>query len=124
MDEAERERADKLLQRFERDFSVDRRSRLRVRNPARPYALLGLLVGVVCAAGIALADRGGFLTTGILQILLALCVLLSVLLLLVSLVARGWGRRAAGVLLGLALAAFVALFVLGVAALALDLDLG
>lgn len=124
MDEAERERADKLLQRFERDFSVDRRGRLRVRNPARPYALLGLLVGVVCAAGIALADRGGFLTTGILQLLLALCVLLSVLLLLVSLVARGWGRRAAGVLLGLALAAFVALFVLGVAALALDLDLG
>lgn len=36
---------DELLRRFERDFSVDRRGRLRMRNPARPYALLGLGVG-------------------------------------------------------------------------------
>jgi hypothetical protein len=117
------ERDEELLHRFERDLSTDRRGRVRVRNPTGPYLLLGLLVGVLAAAGIALTDRGGYLTTGILQITLALCVALSVLLLLVSFVAGGRGRRAAGVLLGLAFGALIALFVIGVVAQLLDLDL-
>lgn len=118
------ERDEELLQRFERDFSVDRRGRVRVRNPVRPYVLLGLVVGALCSTGIALAGRGGFLTTGILQILLALCVALSALVLLASLVAGGRGRRAGWALLGLGFAALIALFVLGIAARLLDLDLG
>jgi hypothetical protein len=117
------ERDERLLHRFERDLSTDRRGRVRVRNPTRPYLLLGLLVGVLASAGIALTDRGGYLTTGILQILLALCVAVSVLLLLVSFLAAGRGRRAAGVLLGLAFGALIALVVIGVAAQLLDLDL-
>lgn len=121
MDDAEKEQ---LLQRFERDLSVDRRGRMRVRNPVRPYALLGLLVGAVASAGIALAGRGGYLTTGILQIVLALCVGLSVLLALASLALQGRGRRPAAVLLGLGFGALLALLVLGIAARLLDLDLG
>jgi hypothetical protein len=117
------ERDERLLRRFERDLSTDRRGRVRVRNPTRPYLLLGLLVGVLASAGIALTDRGGYLTTGILQILLALCVAVSALLLLVSFVAGGRGRHAAGVLLGLAFGALIALFAIGVAAQLLDLDL-
>lgn len=117
------ERDEELLQRFERDLSVDRRGRVRVRNPARPYALVGLVVGAVCSTGIALTGRGGFLTTGILQIVLALCLGLSVLLLVASFAAGGRGRRAAGVLLGTGFAALIALFVLGIAARLLDLDL-
>lgn len=123
MDDAERARREEVLQRLERDFSVDRRGRVRVRNPARPYTLLGLVVGAVGSTGIALTGRGGFLTTGILQIVLALCVLLSGLLFLLSLALRRRGRRPAGVLLGLSLSALVALFVIGIAARLLDLDI-
>ena len=94
------DRDHELLQRFDRDFSTDRRGRMRVRNPVRPYALLGLLVGVVASTAIALTDRGGFLTTGLLQVMLAACAALSLLLGLVSLVARGRGRVTAGRLLG------------------------
>lgn len=117
------ERDEELLQRFERDLSTDRHGRVRVRSPSRPYLLLGLLVGVLASVGISLTDRGGFLTTGILQIVLAACVVLSLLVLLASLVAGGRGRRAGWVLLGLGLAALIALFVIGIAARLLDLDL-
>lgn len=119
MDERDRE----LLERFERDFSVDRRGRVRIRSPGRRYALLGLAVGAVCTIGIALTGRGGFMTTGILQIVLAVCAALSVLLFLVSLLPGRRGRRTAGVLLGLAFGALVALFVIEIAARLLDLDL-
>lgn len=121
--DAVEERDEELLQRFARDFSVDRRGRVRVRNPARPYVLVGLAVGVTCTGGIALTDRGGFMTTGILQLVLALCAALSVVLLLVSFAWRGRGRRTAGVLLGLAFGALIALFVIGVAARLLELDI-
>lgn len=121
MDEPEKE---ELLRRFDRNLSTDGRGRVRVRNPAGPYALLGVAVGALCAAGIRLTGRGGFITTGVLQIVTAAGVAGALLLVLLSLLVGRRVRRAAGVSLGLALAAFLALFVLGLAALALDLDLG
>lgn len=102
---------------------VDDRGRLRLRNPARPWALLGLAVGAAVTAGCALAGRGGTVASGVLQLVLALGVVVAVVGFLVSLLLGGRGRRTAARGLGMALAALLALLVLGVAALALDLGL-
>jgi hypothetical protein len=117
------ERDEELLARFDRDLSVDRRGRVRVRNPAGPWALLGLAVGGLCTLGIWEAGRGGFVTTAVLQIVLVLGAALAVLLLLLSCFAGRRLRRAAAVCLGTALSALLALVVLGVAAGPLRLDL-
>lgn len=123
MDEQERLRQQQIFERFDRTFSTDHKGRLRVRNPAQPYALLGLALGLVCTAGVAVAGRGGFVTTGLLQLAVALGLALALLLFVLSRIARGRGQRAAALALGLALSAFLALLVLGVGAGPLDLDL-
>lgn len=116
-------RARAALAQQELDRLTDRHGRLRLHNPARPGALLGLALGVLVSAGCALAGRGGETAAGVLQLALALGVVVAVVALLLSLALGGLGRRAAVLGLGLAVAALVALLVLGLTGLVVDTGL-
>lgn len=84
------------------------------------YYAAGLLGGVLLALGLAVAGRGGLVVVSLLQLAGLLLPGLSLALFLVSLVARKWGRRAAGRVLGIWIACLLALVVLKVAATFID----
>ena len=82
-----------MLDEWDRRF-VTWRGRTLVRNDGLLWFLGGLPVGVVLAAGLALAGRGGLVVVTLLQLALLLLPVGALVLFLVSLAARRRGRRA------------------------------
>lgn len=117
--ETPEEHADRVLADFDRTFRTWR-GRTYIHNPALPYYLAGLLGGLLLALGLAVAGRGGLVVVSLLQLAGLLLPVVSLLLFLVSLVARRWGRRASGRVLGVWIACLLALVVLKIAATVID----
>ena len=116
------EQADRVLAEWDRTF-VTWRGRTFVRNPALPYALAGLAVGLLLTAGLAVAGRGGTVVVSLLQLGALLLPVVCLLLVGLSLARRGRGRRAAWRTIGAWAWCLLALLVLKVAAAA-GLDSG
>lgn len=93
-EETEDERAERVFADFDRMF-ITWRGHTVIRNDWLFFFLGGLPVGALLAAGLALAGRGGLVVVTLLQIALLLLPVVFVVLFLVSLAARRWGRRAA-----------------------------
>lgn len=117
--ETPEQRADRVLADFDQTFRTWR-GHTYVHNPALPYYLAGLVGGMILTLGLAIAGRGGLVVVSLLQLAGLLLPVVCLLLFLVSLAARRWGRRAAGRLLGLWIACLIALVVLKGAATFID----
>lgn len=92
--ETPEEQADRVLADFDRMF-VTWRGHTFLRNTWLFWFLAGLPVGVLLAAGLAIAGRGGLVVVTLLQLALLLLPVVFLVLFLVSLAARRWGRGAA-----------------------------